>query len=96
MDKSLAICKVCRTAIKYSDSTTNLKTHMVRRHGEKSVDANVSNVTANTSKNTEDNNMALKDFSSHNLATTKVITASIARFIAKDLRPYSVVENDGF
>ena len=26
LDKSLAICKVCRTAIKYNDSTANLKT----------------------------------------------------------------------
>ena len=65
-DKSLAICKVCRTAIKYSGSTTNLKTHLVRRHGEnyvgneESVDANVSNVTA--SKNTQDKKMAFKDF----------------------------------
>ena len=68
MDKSLAICKVCRTAIKYSSSTTNLKTHLVRHHGEnyagdeESVDANVSNVTASTSKNTQDNDMAIKDF----------------------------------
>ena len=66
LDKSLAICKVCRTAIKYSGSTTNLKTHLVRRHGEnyvgneESVDANVSNVTA--SKNTQDKKMAFKDF----------------------------------
>ena len=59
--------KVCRTAIKYSSSTTNLKTRL-RRHGEnyvgdeESVDANISNVTDSTSKNTQDNNMAIKDF----------------------------------
>ena len=29
---------------------------------EESVDANVSNVTASTSKNMQDNNMAIKDF----------------------------------
>ena len=68
MDKGLATCKVCRTAIKYSGSTTNLKTHLVRRHGEnyagdeESADANVSNVTASTSKNTQDDNMDIKDF----------------------------------
>lgn len=33
---------------------------------------------------------------SHNLARSKVIMASVARFIAKDLRPYSVIESDGF
>ena len=68
LDKSLAICKVCRTAIKYSSSTTNLKTHLVRRHGEnyagdeEPVDANVSKYTASTSQNTQDNDMAIKDF----------------------------------
>ena len=47
-----------------------------------------------------DNNMTIKDFFqpqlNHNSARSKVITISIARFIAKDLRPYSVVESDGF
>ena len=64
LDKCLAICKVC----KYSGSTTDLKTHLVRRHGgnyagdEESVDANVSNVTASISKNTQDNNMDIIKF----------------------------------
>ena len=41
---------------------------MVRQHGEnyagveESVDANVSNITASTSKNTQDNEVATKDF----------------------------------
>ena len=106
MDKSLAICKLCRTAIKYNGSTTNLKTHLVRRHGEnytgdeELVDANVSNVTASTSKNTQDNDIAIKDFFqpqlSHYSARSRVITASIALFLAKDLQPYSVVKSDGF
>ena len=71
MGKSLAICKVCRTAIKYSGSTTNLKTHLVSWHGEnytgnkESVDAHVSDVTASTTT------WLLKTFSSHNLATTR-------------------------
>lgn len=32
----------------------------------------------------------------HNSARAKVMTASVTRFIVKDLRPYSVVENEGF
>ena len=47
---------------------------------EESVDANISNITASTSKNMQDNDMAFKDFFqpllSHNLARSKVITAS--------------------
>ena len=34
LDKSVAICKDCKTALKYTDSTTNLHAHLVRRHGE--------------------------------------------------------------
>ena len=62
----MAICKVCRTVIKYSGSKTNLKTHLVRQHGEnyagdeESVDANVSNVTASMSKNMQDNNINIQ------------------------------------
>ena len=83
MYKSLAICKVCRTANKCSGSTTNLKTRLVRHCGENYA----------TRKTTT---WLLKTFSSHNLANSKVITASTARFIAKDLRHYRVVESDGF
>ena len=78
LDKSLAICTVCRTTIKHSGSMTNLKTHLVRWHGEnyvgneESVDANVCNVTASASKNMQNDNMAVKDFfSSHNFAATQ-------------------------
>ena len=85
---------------------TNLKTQLVRWHGEsykgdeESVDANVSNVTPSTSRKTQDNDMAIKDFFqpqlSPNWARSRVITASIMCYIAKDLWPYSVVESDGF
>lgn len=102
LDKSLAICKLCKATIKYTGSTTNLSTHLLRRHGgtdagdEESVDANVSQASA--SKNAQDKDTGFKNFFqlSHNSTRAKVITASIARFIAKDLRPYSVVECDGF
>lgn len=33
LDKTHAICKICRAAIKYTGSTTNLTTHLKRRHG---------------------------------------------------------------
>ena len=68
LDRSLATCKVCRTDNKNSGSTTNLKTHLVRRHGEnytgdeESVDANVKNATASTSKNTQNKDMNIKNF----------------------------------
>nr|XP_008294940.1 PREDICTED: uncharacterized protein LOC103368370 [Stegastes partitus] len=102
LDKSLAIWKLCKGAIKYTGSTTSLSTHLLRRHGDTSagdegcVDASSSK--ASVSKNAQDKSTGLKKFFqlSHNSARSKVITASITRFIAKDLRPYSVVESDGF
>lgn len=33
LDKTHVICKQCRMAIKYAGNTTNLATHMKRRHG---------------------------------------------------------------
>lgn len=49
---------------------------------EESVDANASNVTASTSKNTRDNNMDIKDSVQPQLS--EVITASTACFIVAD------------
>ena len=99
MDRSQATCKVCRTDIRHNGTTTNLKTQLVRWRGEnntgdeESVDANVSNVTASTGKNML-TTWILETLSSHNSARSNVITASIARFIVKDLGPHSVVESD--
>ena len=73
----------CVSSVQSSGSMTNLA----------SVDANDSNVTASTSKNTQGNDMDVKDFSQPQL--DEVITASTACFIVKDLRPHSEVQSDG-
>ena len=83
LDKSIAICKVCKTALKYTGSTTNLHTHLVRRHGE-TGDEEAS--TAST-KTRQDKDTDLQDFFqpklSHNSARAKVITASITGSLLK-------------
>ena len=103
LEKSQAVCKLCRAIIKYTGSTTNLvSNHLVRRHG--GVDASEQDAsaasTASTDKSGQDKDKKIQEFFqpqfSHNSARSKAITASIARFIAKDLRPYSVVESGGF
>ena len=88
LDKSVAICKDCKTAIKYSGSTTNLNTHLVRRHGE-----TARRRLAQTLTEIQD---LFQPKLTHNSARAKIITASITWFVVKDKRPYSVVENDGF
>ncbi len=97
LDKTVAICKQCGTALKYTGSTTNLNTHLVRRHG-KTGDEEASTVSKASTKTWQDTD--IQDFFqpkfSHNSARAKVVTASITRFIVKVLRPYSVVQNEGF
>ena len=35
LDKSLAVCKLCHTNVKYSGNTTNLRAHLKRHHPDK-------------------------------------------------------------
>ena len=89
LDKSVAICTDCKTAIKYSASTTNLHNHLVRRHGETGEEEEASTASTKIPTGIQD---LFQPKLTHNSAIAKVIT----RFIVKDMRPYSVVENDGF
>ena len=85
------VCKVFRAAIKYSGSTANLKTHLVRRHGKnyvgdsESVDANVSNVTASTRRNTQENHMDIKDFFQPHLGEVQSNHSIYSPFYCKGL-----------
>ncbi|XP_076135696.1 E3 SUMO-protein ligase ZBED1-like [Alosa pseudoharengus] len=100
LDKSIAICKLCRAAIKYSGSTTNLSTHISRHHA---AEANIDNASAAPSstnmpplENRDITQFIHQPQFSSNSARARRISTFVARFIALDLRPYSVVENDGF
>ncbi|KAI4819740.1 hypothetical protein KUCAC02_004976 [Chaenocephalus aceratus] len=92
LDKSHAVCKVCRTQIKYlGGNTTNLRNHRSRFHCEK--------LTSATKKTADPAQQRIDEVPSTfppNSEKAKTITQSVAAFIAKDLRPYSVVENAGF
>lgn len=50
LDKTHVICKQCRMAIKYAGNTTNLATHMKRRHG---VDTSAAAPPSSPSDSTE-------------------------------------------
>uniref|UniRef100_A0A1A8H4B8 BED-type domain-containing protein n=1 Tax=Nothobranchius korthausae TaxID=1143690 RepID=A0A1A8H4B8_9TELE len=92
LDMSYAVCKTCRSKIKYVGNTTNLRNHVSRFHPElltttpaveplspaqPRIDVALSIIPPNSEKG-------------------KKITQAVGAFIAKDLRPYSVVENPGF
>lgn len=92
LDKTHAVCKVCHTKIKYLGNTTNLRNHVSRFHSEKLTPATVKERPDPAQPRIDEKLSILPP----NAEKAKRITQSVAAFIAKDLRPYSVVENSGF
>ena len=102
LNKSLAVCRICKGQVKYNGNTTNLSNHLLRRHGishntdRPGTSCSVPAATAAKGKvnSAEASGLACM-FSQRlgqNSARAKNITATIAKFICKDMRPYSVVE----
>lgn len=90
LDKEYAICKNCFAKVKYNSNTTNLQSHLVRYHGEL-LSGDKKGKPSQPAITT-----AFKARFPFGSPRAQTITKSIAEFICKDLRPYSVVENDGF
>uniref|UniRef100_A0A3P8QZG9 BED-type domain-containing protein n=1 Tax=Astatotilapia calliptera TaxID=8154 RepID=A0A3P8QZG9_ASTCA len=88
-DKSKAVCKMCKMEVKHCGNTTNLRNHLTRHHPDILLAK-----TADTKQCSLEKAFAVK-FESTSPRAQK-ITQSVATFICKDIRPYSVVENDGF
>ena len=95
LDRTVAICKLCSTAVKFCNNTTNLRAHISRHHPEKKLE--------DEPKTPRDPKQQVLDVSAvctHKLPSTSPkalrITEAIGKFICQDLRPYSVVENVGF
>nr|XP_055054000.1 E3 SUMO-protein ligase ZBED1-like [Misgurnus anguillicaudatus] len=98
LDKSLAVCKLCHTNVKYSGNTTNLRVHLKRHHPDKvTLSEDTKKLRSRDPKQTILN---IDGGCSHKFPSasprSQKITESIAYFICQDLRPYSVVENAGF
>lgn len=85
------MCSRCQYELKYSGNTTNLSAHLKRKHGiEESYLADEKQPLSPPMKNFFAPTLA------HNSKRATSITSAIAFFICKDMRPYSVVENEGF
>lgn len=95
LDRSCAVCKICFATVKYSGNTTNLRAHVTRNHeGATLQQANVSERRVEATQRTiEDLHFSKLPASS---ARATKITRSVLCFIRKDMRPLSVVENEGF
>jgi len=95
LDKSVALCKLCRAEIKYTGGTTNFATHLKRRHEIDLSSPTSTQPKASCSKSEESLSPFFQKLN-HNSKRAQSVTAAITKFICKDLRPYSVVENEGF
>ncbi|XP_041853351.1 E3 SUMO-protein ligase ZBED1-like isoform X2 [Melanotaenia boesemani] len=93
LDKSAAVCRTCKTSIKYTGSTTNLALHLRRRH---SVETEEKNAQQEASKSATSASSYFQSALADNSTHSKAITEAIGYFICKDMCPYSVVENAGF
>ncbi|XP_015801943.2 E3 SUMO-protein ligase ZBED1-like [Nothobranchius furzeri] len=98
LDRSHAICKLCRASLTYSGSTTNLDQHAKRKHGEEYGEFTEQKRAGTSGKQARTENAIPTFFQrlGQNSARAREITASITRFIAKGLCPYNIVEWEGF
>ncbi|XP_077375916.1 E3 SUMO-protein ligase ZBED1-like [Festucalex cinctus] len=98
LDKSYAICKLCRAALKYTGSTTNLDNHATRKHRDEYGELKSRNKQQHSNDAPQVTGSIQRYFGKlgYNSTRAKEITNAITRFIAKGLCPYSVVECDGF
>lgn len=85
-DRTKTVCKICNKEVKYCGNTTNLRNHLKRHHPD---------TQASGLKQTQlEQSLACK--LPANSTRAQKITEAVATFICKDIRPYCVVENDGF
>uniref|UniRef100_A0A8C1U7M1 BED-type domain-containing protein n=1 Tax=Cyprinus carpio TaxID=7962 RepID=A0A8C1U7M1_CYPCA len=93
IDRSHAVCKLCQGKVKYSGNTTNLRAHLARHHSD-------TQLNEQQAKRVDSSQLTLAQVQTHKLPTTSTratkITQSVVYFICKDMRPLSVVENEGF
>lgn len=88
LDRTNAVCKLCRLEVKHSGNTTNLCNHLSRHHADTISAKPAANQTA------LEKAFGVKFPSNSQRALS--ITEGVGIFISKDLSPYSVVENAGF
>lgn len=97
-DRTKCICCICKGKLKYSGNTTNLTTHLSRKH--KMLSPEASKQEHVMMKTVQQPKLAsfVKKSAKKNLDVKEknVITNAITESIVKDMRPFSVVENSGF
>ncbi|KAM9751080.1 E3 SUMO-protein ligase ZBED1-like [Menidia menidia] len=96
LDKTMAICKHCRTEVRYTGSTTNMSQHLKRHHSTvQSPETSASSATATTSREPRIPNFFQATLAS-NSARANSITDALSFFLCKGIQPYNITANEGF
>ena len=101
IDKSKhAVCKLCNTAVAHGGGTTNLRNHLRLNHSSEYLllyppEENDNSVKADTTQNRMEDFVSVPKIPATSIRA-KILTAAIANFISKDMRPISVVDGQGF
>ena len=110
LDRSKAICRLCRRAIAYSGNTTNLHNHVFHHHRQASVyssnlrispDTRYSPYTAASSDNGKPGDSDLSntsdgDKSSATLSCPLLLQTAILEFLINDIEPVQTVDSPTF
>lgn len=91
-DRTKTACKHCKRLIPYTNSTTNMSQHISRHHSEQGSPPQERRLARGQTTLTNSFARPL----AHSSARAKTITRAIALYMAKNMRPFSTVENDGF
>ena len=94
-ERKTDLCKVCSSAVGYSGNTSNLKQHLHIHHPELLPGPSGLQGQQRKQSTLEECSTAVK---ARRLTGKQVagITNALASFLAKDLRPISLVEGEGF
>lgn len=106
-DKSKVVCKLCNVHLKYNGNTTDMQKHIDKHHMSVSsssctatsdTDSEAEKVTINASqRRTVSGQLRLTELNSTKYSfdsqRAKTLNRKVEVFIAKDLRPLSIVDN---
>ena len=103
-EKNIAVCKLCLAEVKYSGGTSNLQAHINRRHPSSKVKTEETkkgiSQSQDTTKPSTGTQQKLPGFFEGilppNSQRAKIITEKIARYLVKDMRPFSTVDSPEF
>ena len=101
VDRSVSVCRICHSELKYTGTTTNMMFHLKRHHRDAPIAK--TDETSSSSKQTHpaksaSGQLRLQEFKHLPIPSphARLISRCVADFIVSDLRPLSVVESPAF